>query len=61
MAKNPHAQALGRLGGLARAASLTPAQRRKAAAKAGKHCPGWPKGKPRGTQTQTQTRQRNKP
>ena len=39
MTKNPHAQALGRLGGLvggkARAAAMTPEQRQEAARKAG--------------------------
>lgn len=45
-AKNPHAQALGSLGGLARAAKMTPEQRAAAAAKAGK-AGGWPKGRPR--------------
>lgn len=47
MAKNPHAQALGKLGGQARAAALTPEQRAAQASKAGK-AGGWPKGKPRG-------------
>jgi hypothetical protein len=46
MAKNPAAVALGKLGGTARAAKMTPAQRSEAASKAGKHG-GWPKGKPR--------------
>lgn len=45
--KNPHAQALGQLGGTARAARMTPAERQAAAAYAGKYG-GWPKGRPRG-------------
>jgi hypothetical protein len=44
--KNPHAQALGRLGGFARAQKLSKAQRLEQASKAGK-AGGWPKGKPR--------------
>jgi hypothetical protein len=47
MAKNPAAVALGKLGGAARAAKLTPEQRRAIAVKAGK-LGGWPKGKKRG-------------
>jgi hypothetical protein len=46
-AKNPAAVALGRLGGVARAESLTAKQRREIASKAGK-AGGWPKGKKRG-------------
>jgi hypothetical protein len=34
--KNPHASALGRLGGRARANSMTPAERRELASKAGR-------------------------
>jgi hypothetical protein len=51
MAKNPHAQALGSLGGLARAAKLTPEQLSELGAKANaarKTKKGWPKGTPRG-------------
>lgn len=47
---NPAAVSLGRLGGTARAAAMTPAQRQAAAQKAAQ-APrikrGWPKGKPR--------------
>jgi hypothetical protein len=47
MAKNPAAVALGKLGGTARAAKMTPEERSAAASKAGK-LGGWPKGRPRG-------------
>jgi len=47
MPKNPHAQALGKLGGTARAVALTPEERAAIASKAGK-AGGWPKGKKRG-------------
>lgn len=53
MAKNPHAQALGKLGGLARAASLSKAERLAAASKAGK-LGGWPKGLKRGPRKKPQ-------
>lgn len=44
--KNQAAVELGRLGGLARAAKLTPLQRQAIARAAGQKG-GWPKGKPR--------------
>jgi len=47
MAKNRAAVSLGRLGGLARAESLTAKERSEIASKAGK-AGGWPKGKKRG-------------
>lgn len=49
MSKNPHAVALGRLGGAARSERKTAAARRNASAptKPGK-VRGWPKGKRRG-------------
>jgi hypothetical protein len=47
MAPNPHAQALGKLGGHARAQALTMARRLEIASNAGKQG-GWPKGKKRG-------------
>lgn len=50
--KNPHAQALGALGGKARAARMTADERHEAAKKAGK-LGGYPKGKPRKPKPQT--------
>jgi hypothetical protein len=47
--KNPHAQALGKLGGSVSSDAKTAAARLNA--KKG----GWPKGKPRGTRTPKQT------
>lgn len=45
--KNPHAVALGRKGGEARASALSKARRLEIASEAGKKG-GWPKGKKRG-------------
>ena len=42
------ARAMGRLGGKARAAKLTPEERQAISRKGGLNAPGWPKGKPRG-------------
>jgi hypothetical protein len=44
--KNPAAQTLGRLGGLARAAKLSPARRQAIAQAAGRKG-GWPNGRKR--------------
>lgn len=52
MAKNRAAVNLGRLGGLARAQSLSKARRLEIASEAGKKG-GWPKGKKRGPRKKT--------